>query len=68
MKRSLLTNRLLMVRLAHRSNNVELFEKNMQECLTLCADYDKLRSITGDKEQQDMPWFDENALQMELHL
>ena len=58
--RSNLTNRLLMVRLAHRSNNEPLFQKNLNECLTLANEYDKMCSITDEQEQElfDYPWFD----------
>ncbi len=68
--RSTLTNRLLMVRLAHRSGQPELFDKNMRECLRLAKEYDTVRNITGDQEQELMeyPWFDCEALQEELHL
>ncbi len=49
---NIMTNRLKMVRLAHHSNNEPLFEKNMQECLTMANSSAKVRSITDDQEQE----------------
>jgi len=46
-KRSLLTNRLLMAQGA-----IALFEKNIKDALIIAAEYDKVGSITDDQEQE----------------
>ena len=55
MTESLLTNRLKMVRLAHRSGNDPLFSKNMNECLILASEYARVHlHRAGDQDQDRM--------------